>query len=157
MASGFSKDLVNDNDPSLDDNILDLLTEDDSPILSLSPGPSLPPPPPPQQHQQRQQLPPPSMPPPSRTQSSSSSTTTIVSSKLHEVLTQGRPKPSHHHSNTEAFVVPTTATFKPANKQTTHIVNLAGNTYKTIGNTKPLAISISQVFACAQPLPLQEG
>jgi hypothetical protein len=50
MASGFSKDLVNDNDPSLDDNILDLLTEDDSPILSLSPGPSLPPPPPPQQH-----------------------------------------------------------------------------------------------------------
>jgi hypothetical protein len=75
---------------------------------------------------------------------------------LHEVLTQGRPKPSHHHSNTEAFVVPTTATFKPANKQTTHIVNLAGNTYKTIGNTKPLAISISQVFACAQPLPLQE-
>merc|ERR1712223_1085398 len=92
--------------------------------------------------------------PPPRTQSSSSSTTTIVSSKLHEVLTQGRPKPSH--SNTEAFVVPTSATFKPANKQTTHIVNLAGNTYKTIGNTKPLAISISQVFACAQPLPLQE-
>merc|ERR1711997_554851 len=41
-------------------------------------------------------------------------------------------------------------------QQTTHIVNLAGNTYKTIGNTKPLAISISQVFACAQPLPLQE-
>ena len=107
------------------------------------------------------------MPPPSRTQSSSSSsTTTIVSSKLHEVLTQGRPKPSHHLHNTsssntatEAFVVPTSAhTFKPANKQqTTHIVNLAGNTYKTIGNTKPLAISISQVFACAQPLPLQEG
>ena len=58
MASGFSKDLVNDNDPSLDDNILDLLTEDDSPILSLSPGPSLPPPPPPQQQlQQRQQQP----------------------------------------------------------------------------------------------------
>merc|ERR1712223_1858231 len=172
MASGFSKDLVNDNDPSLDDNILDLLTEDDSPILSLSPGPSLPPPPPPQQQlqqrqqQPQQQLPPPSMPPPSRTQSSSSSsTTTIVSSKLHEVLTQGRPKPSHHLHNTsssntatEAFVVPTSAhTFKPANKQqTTHIVNLAGNTYKTIGNTKPLAISISQVFACAQPLPLQE-
>ena len=158
MASGFSKDLVNDNDPSLDDNILDLLTEDDSPILSLSPGPSLPPPlPPPQQQQRHQQLPPPpppSMPPP-RTQSLSSSTTTIVSSKLHEVLTQGRPKPSH--SNTEAFVVPTSASFKPANKQTTHIVNLAGNTYKTIGNTKPLAISISQVFACAQPLPLQEG
>ena len=47
MASGFSKDLVNDNDPSLDDNILDLLTEDDSPILSLSPTPPLPPPPPP--------------------------------------------------------------------------------------------------------------
>merc|ERR1712223_1983524 len=92
--------------------------------------------------------------PPPRTQSLSSSTTTIVSSKLHEVLTQGRPKPSH--SNTEAFVVPTSASFKPANKQTTHIVNLAGNTYKTIGNTKPLAISISQVFACAQPLPLQE-
>merc|ERR1712223_1342744 len=92
--------------------------------------------------------------PPPRTQSLSSSTTTIVSSKLHEVLTQGRPKPSH--SNTEAFVVPTSASFKPANKQTTHIVNLAGNTYRTIGNTKPLAISISQVFACAQPLPLQE-
>lgn len=40
--------------------------------------------------------------------------------------------------------------------KTTHIVNLAGNTYKTLGNNKPLAISISQVFACAQPLPLQE-
>ena len=89
--------------------------------------------------------------PPPKTQTASS-TATIVSSKLHEVLTQGRPKPS----SSESFVVPT-STFKPSNKpQTTHIVNLAGNTYKTIGNSKPLAISISQVFACAQPLPLQE-
>ena len=38
MASGFSKDLVNDTDPTLDDNILDLLADDDSPMLSLSPG-----------------------------------------------------------------------------------------------------------------------
>ena len=70
--------------------------------------------------------------------------TTIVSSKLHEVLTQGRPK------NSEAFVVPTSASIKPG--KTTHIVNLANNSFKP----KPLAISISQVFACAQPLPLQE-
>ena len=53
-------------------------------------------------------------------------------------------------------MVPSTS-FKPMNtNKTTHIVNLAGNTYKTLGNNKPLAISISQVFACAQPLPLQE-
>ena len=121
---GFSKD--QEQDPSLDDNLLDLLTEDDSPMLSLSPGPSLPPPPPP-----------PQMPPPRAS---------IVSSKLHEVLTQGRPKAS-----SEAFVVPTSATFKPNKSGTTHIVSLA-NSYKA----KPLTISINQVFACAQPLPLQE-
>lgn len=141
VASGFSKDLAStssDNDPSLDDNLLDLLTEDDSPMLAMSPSlpPPLPPPPPPAQ----------AMPPPKAVASG----TTIVSSKLHEVLTQGRPKPS------ESFVVPTSASIKPS--KTTHIVNLANSSFKMAGasNSKPLAISISQVFACAQPLPLQE-
>jgi len=142
---GFSKDLSTgqDNvDPSLDDNILDLLASEDateSPLLSsISPGPSLPPPPPP---------PPPSMPPPKMASASVSTASgaTIVSSKLHEVLTQGRPKPSA----SEAFVVPKNKT------GTTHIVNLATGTGVPV-KTKPLAISISQVFACAQPLPLQE-
>ena len=90
---GFSKDLSTgqDNlDPSLDDNLMDLLASSEDaastesiPMLSISPGPSLPPPPPP---------PPPPMPPP---KTASASGATIVSSKLHEVLTQGRPKPSH--------------------------------------------------------------
>ena len=44
----------------------------------------------------------------------------------------------------------------PKNKPgTTHIVNLAP-TGVPVKTSKPLAISISQVFACAQPLPLQE-
>ena len=52
-------------------------------------------------------------------------------------------------SASEAFVV-------PKNKAgTTHIVNLAP-TGVPVKTSKPLAISISQVFACAQPLPLQE-
>merc|ERR1712203_193452 len=53
-------------------------------------------------------------------------------------------------------------TSKPAGA--THIVNLANNQALKGGSpagsspatSKPLAISISQVFACAQPLPLQE-
>jgi len=153
---GFSKDMSSADtaatdtgiDPSLDDNILDLLTEDtDSPMLlsSISPGggcsggqPSLPPPPPPP------------MPPPKT--SSNVAAATIVSSKLHEVLTQGRPKTSDQ----QAFVVPTSM---KSNKTTTHIVNLApvnASTSSSSFKNKPLAISISQVFACAQPLPLQE-
>ena len=149
---GFSKDIsdtasATDNagiDPSLDDNILDLLTEDtDSPMLlsSISPGgqPSLPPPPPPP------------MPPP-KTSSSNVAAATIVSSKLHEVLTQGRPKTSSDQQ--ASFVVPTS--MKSSNKTTTHIVNLAPSSSSSAFKNKPLAISISQVFACAQPLPLQE-
>ena len=156
VASGFSKDLGTSDDPSLDDNILDLLTEDDSPILSISPGPTLPPPPPP----------PAPMPPP---KSMTSGHATIVSSKLHEVLTQGRPRVMQTSSMSEAFVVPTSASIKTTSKPTgaTHIVNLANNQAFKGGSpaasaasspatSKPLAISISQVFACAQPLPLQE-
>ena len=149
---GFSKDTtVSDTsiDPSLDDNILDLLTDDtDSPMLlsSISPGPSLPPPPPPP------------MPPPKT--SSNIAAATIVSSKLHEVLTQGRPKAGPaSSSDQQAFVVPTSS--MKSNKTTTHIVNLAPVNASTSSSSpsfknKPLAISISQVFACAQPLPLQE-
>jgi hypothetical protein len=69
----------------------------------------------------------------------------------------------------EAFVVPTSASIKTTSKPAgaTHIVNLANNQAFKGGSpaasaasspatSKPLAISISQVFACAQPLPLQE-
>jgi len=72
-------------------------------------------------------------------------------------------------SMSEAFVVPTSASIKTTSKPTgaTHIVNLANNQAFKGGSpaasaasspatSKPLAISISQVFACAQPLPLQE-
>lgn len=69
-------------------------------------------------------------------------------------------------SMSEAFVVPTSASIKTPSKPAgaTHIVNLANNQALKGGSpagsspatSKPLAISISQVFACAQPLPLQE-
>merc|ERR1712050_80857 len=86
-----------------------------------------------------------------------SGSATIVSSKLHEVLTQGRPR----MTSSEAFVVPTSASAIKTNKPATHIVNLVGQNAASLRSTstptnKPLAISISQVFACAQPLPLQE-